>query len=609
MSGGSTDGTSKLPGLWALMAPVKGRIWLAMGVAAAGSACALLAVAAMALVVRALHEAVPLYVTGLAWDVPALVIAALVLTGLALLLRSMAFTIAHRAAFALELQLRTRLADHLAKLPLGDVLTHGSGALKKILLDDVKGLHVFVADSTPFMGRSYMSPIMTVLLLFALDWRLALAAIGVFALAVLAMGFAMRDFAKLRQRYDDGNERINAAVVEFVQAMPVVRTFDTGSGTFHRYAAALTNFRDMLAGWIVAMGRPASIAMMIMSPLPTLLAVSALGIALYLAGSVSFAVLMAFWLLSTGLAESLMPLMWLMNMNRMAEIGAIRINEFLARPQLSETERPETPKDASVCFDRVDFRYPNRTERALSGVSFTAAPGTITALVGRSGSGKSTLARLIPRFFDVDEGEVRVGGVDVRRCQSDTLMRHVSFVFQDPFLFHDTIAENIRIARPDASDQAVEQAARDAMAHDFITALPQGYATIAGDRGARLSGGQRQRITIARAILRDAPILVLDEATAFADPENEARIIGALAHLMRGRTVIIIAHRLSTIRGADQILVLDQGQVVEKGRHQELIESEGLYARLSRSHKEAEGWTLGSFEQVQPQVTGDVIDS
>lgn len=583
---------SKPPGLWAIMAPIKGRIWLGMSAGALSSLCSLLAVAFLALVVRGLIEQTPLVIAHYILDVRKLVMAALALVAASILLRSIAFAVSHMAAYSLELQLRTRLTEHLARLPLGDVIVHGSGALKKILLDDVKGLHVFVADSTPFMGRSYASPLITVILLFLIDWRLAFVAIGVFALGMVAMWFAMRDFEQLRKGYDDGNERINAAVVEFVQAMPVVRTFDTGSGTFNRYHDALIHFRNMLSEWIVSTGRPARITMIVMSPLVTLLAISALGIFLYTNELISLPVLMAFWLLSTGLAEALMPLMWLMNMNRMAEIGAIRINEFLAKPQLPISEQPEIPRDASLSFDKVTFSYPGRKQPALSQVSFKASPGSVTALVGPSGGGKSTVARLIPRFYDVHEGEVSIGGVDVRRCDPDMLMHHVSFVFQETFLFHDTIIENIRIARPQASDDEVIEAARSAMAHNFIMELPERYDTIAGDRGARLSGGQRQRITIARALLRDAPILVLDEATSFADPENELQIIEALSHLMRGRTTLIIAHRLSTIQNADNILVFDQGRIAEHGRHKDLLDMNGLYARLWHSHQKAQDWML-----------------
>jgi ABC-type multidrug transport system, ATPase and permease components len=247
-------------------------------------------------------------------------------------------------------------------------------------------------------------------------------------------------------------------------------------------------------------------------------------------------------------------------------------------------------------FDRVWFRYENRQEDALKNVNFTAAPGTVTALVGPSGAGKSTVAKLIPRFWDVTDGRITVGGTDVRDMLSETLMDTVSFVFQDTFLFQDTIEANIRMAKPEASFEQVIDAAQAARIHDFILTLPDGYQTRAGDRGTRLSGGQRQRITIARAILRDAPVVILDEATAFADPENEAEIIKALANLMRNRTVIIIAHRLSTIKDVDQIVVFAKGEVAEIGSHGQLINQNGMYNRLWRNFEIAQQWDLKQNE-------------
>ncbi|MEO0329078.1 MAG: ABC transporter ATP-binding protein [Pseudomonadota bacterium] len=582
----------KKPGVWTLMKPVLGRIWSGMILASLGTTFSLFSVAVLAMVVHVLITGEAILLLGYNWNIQSLVLLALGLIVLTILFRMAAFLISHFAAYHLEEIVRTDLSQHLAKMSLGEVLASGTGGLKKILLDDVRGLHVYVADTTPFMGRAVAGPIVTLILLFLIDWRLALATIAIMAFGLFTMNFALKDSVEIRQAYDDCNEEINSAAIEFVQAMPVVRTFDTGSSTFKRYHTTLIQFRKMLSEWVTLTSRAARFSIILLGPLPTLIAVSFAGVLLYSQGLISFSVLMAFWLLSTGVAESLMPLMWLMQMNRMAQVGAIRINDFLAKPPLPEVSEPQSPKDASIIFENVNFCYPNRTQLALSGASFKSAEGTITAVVGPSGSGKSTIARLIPRFYDVKEGSIRIGGVDVRNIPTDELMAQVSFVFQDTFLFHDTIMENIRIAKPGANDDEVKQAARQAMAHDFIMEMAEGYNTVAGDRGTRLSGGQRQRITIARAILRNAPILVLDEATAFADPENEAMIIQALATLMRGRTVLIIAHRLSTIRDADQILVLDHGKITESGKHDALVKSGGLYHRLWQNHEAAQGWRL-----------------
>jgi ATP-binding cassette subfamily B protein len=294
------------------------------------------------------------------------------------------------------------------------------------------------------------------------------------------------------------------------------------------------------------------------------------------------------------MAEPPLPLVSLKHMVAKTQMSIRRIHEVMAEPELPEPDaaRARTPLDASVRFEQVGFRYAPDGPQVLRDVSFDAPQGSVTALVGPSGAGKTTVARLIPRFWDVSTGCIRVGGVDVREMMPETLMRQVAFVFQDTFLFADTIAGNIRLGMPGATMDEVIAAARAAQAHDFIMALPQGYGTQAGERGIFLSGGQRQRITIARAILQNRPILVLDEATAFADPENEAALVAALSNLMRDKTVLMVAHLLSTIRDADQILVFDQGCLVERGRHDALVARGGVYARLWNSYEQAQNWAL-----------------
>ncbi len=572
-------------GVWALMAPVKKNIFLAILTAALSAVAGIGAVASLALVVSELMQSSP---RPWGW-----VLLAGGLTTISFFLRIQAFTISHLAAFRLETILRTKMTEHLARIPLGYLLLNGAGTITKVVQDDVKSLHAFVADSTPLLGRSIATPVVTLGLLLVIDWRLALVALSVLAFGALAMRLAMRDHKQMQSRYEGERARITSAVVEFVQAMPVVRTFDGGASSFGRYQSALDGFREIMAQWLKVSGTSAKISIVVLSPLPTLLMLTLAGLLLFTGGSLDFPSWCAILLLGTGMAESLMPLMWLNFFIRKANSSAERIHDMLAVPALPVTVRPETPEDGSVCFDGVSFAYAGRDADALCDISFQVPAGTITALVGPSGAGKSTVARMIPRFWDVRSGAVRVGGQDVRDILPDVLMRHVAFVFQDTFLFQDTIAANIRMGNPDASMAEVEAAARAAQAHDFIQALPKGYLTMAGERGTQLSGGQRQRITIARAILQDCPIVVLDEATAFADPENEAALIEALANLMRGRTVIIIAHRLSTIRDADQIVVLDQGRVAEKGRHDALVSVGGVYARLWNSHRQAQDWTLG----------------
>ncbi|THF64804.1 ABC transporter ATP-binding protein [Pseudothauera nasutitermitis] len=583
----SSDRAGGAPSVWSIMRPVQGQIRFAMVLAGLAAASSLGALCALAWAVHALLAAPG------QWPWPPLLLAA-ALTVLAYVLRLTGFNQSHYAAFRLETRLRTDLAGHLARLPLGYVQQTGSGALTKVMMDDVKALHVFVADSTPLYARAYVSPVLTFVLLWLLDWRLALAATAVLAVGMAVVSLAMRGGGEMMQRYHAAGENVSKAVVEYVQAMPVVRTFDTGTSTFQRYQRALNEFVAVVLLWYRMAGFSSRMSVAILNPLPTLAALVWLGGWLISRDALAASTWLAVLLVGTGMAESLLPLMSLRHLVAKTQMSIHRIHEVMAEPVLPvpDAAQAREPRDASVCFEHVDFRYTADGPLVLRDVSFEARPGSVTALVGPSGAGKTTVARLIPRFWDVSAGCIRVGGVDVREMLPETLMRQVAFVFQDTFLFADTIAGNIHLGRPEATMEAVIAAARAAQAHDFIMALPQGYDTPAGERGVFLSGGQRQRITIARAILQNRPILVLDEATAFADPENEVALVAALSNLMRGKTVLMVAHRLSTIRDADQILVFDQGRLAERGRHDALVAQGGVYARLWRNFEQAQNWAL-----------------
>ena len=577
----------RTPGIWSIMRPVQGQIRFAMLLASLAAAAALWALCSLA---AAVHE---LLAEPEQWPWQPLLLAA-ALTVLAYVLRLAGFNQSHYAAFRLETRLRTDLSRHLARLPPGYVQQTGSGTLAKVMMDDVKALHVFVADSTPLYARACVSPVLTFVLLWVLDWRLALAATAVLAAGMAVMSLAMRGNGEMMRRYSAAGENVSKAVVEYVQAMPIVRAFDTGASTFQRYQHALDEFVEVVSRWYRMAGFSSRLSAAILNPLPTLAVLVWLGGWLISHDALAVSTWLAVLLVGTGMAESLLPLMSLRHLVAKTQMSIHRIHEVMAEPVLPapDAAQAKEPRDAGVSFEHVDFRYATGEPLALRDVSFEAPQGSMTALVGPSGAGKSTVARLIPRFWDVSAGCIRIGGVDVREMLPETLMRQVAFVFQDAFLFADTVADNIRLGMPGATMDEVTAAAMAAQAHEFITALPRGYDTPVGERGAFLSGGQRQRITIARAILQNRPILVLDEATAFADPENEAALVAALSNLMHGKTVLMVAHRLSTIRDADQILAFDRGRLAESGRHDALVARGGVYARLWRHYEKARNWAL-----------------
>jgi ABC-type multidrug transport system, ATPase and permease components len=380
--------------------------------------------------------------------------------------------------------------------------------------------------------------------------------------------------------------------------MPAVKVFGLTVRSFLRFYDAIENLRRCTTGMARTYRGPMSLFAVIMSSLLAVILPAGVFVLSGAPDNQAFALtLLLFLTLAPGLSLPVLKLLYLGSDMRQVATGVERIDAILDEPPMPEPERPSGVTDHTVTFENVSFSYEesktvSTRREALRDVSFNAEEGAVTALVGPSGSGKSTLASLAARFWDPGTGSVRIGGTDLRAIGTDRLMTLVAFVFQDVHLFFDTIAENIRMGRPGATDEEVRRAARLACCHDFIEALPQGYATKIGEGGTFLSGGEAQRIAIARAVLKDAPILVLDEATAFADPENELNIQRGLTALMRGRTVIVVAHRLSTIREADQIIVLEEGRVTEKGRHEELLANNNLYARMWAAHTDAADWTL-----------------
>jgi ATP-binding cassette, subfamily B, bacterial IrtA/YbtP len=577
-----TQSTELTP--WQIIQPVRSRIYIAMAMAAAST------VAGIISWVQIPHIAELLLKQADAARIWQGVMMAIGGATIALISRVFAFHISHLAAFKLEEILRLRLMEHIATLPLGFVMNAGSGTIKKIVQDDVKALHVFVADTTPLIARSYVTPIVMIAVMLWADWRMLLVSLLLVPMALFTMSLAMKDYPQRRREFDQANEQVNQSIVEFVQGMPVVRTFDDGSSSFGRFQQSLDRFTRSLDAWVEDTVLPGRIGVLLFEALPILTIVIGVGSWGLLQGWLEFSTWVLFLVLAPGLMASFHPLMLLSYHLNQSSAASKRLGALLDQPSLVQPVQSQTPQDASLRFEHVQFAYNDRL--VLQDIDLTFPANTVTALVGPSGAGKSTIARLIPRFWDVTSGAIQLGGVNIRDLDQDTLMSWVSFVFQETFLMDGTIGENIALGRPEASLADIAAAAKAAQIHGFIAQLPDGYDTIVGERGARLSGGERQRVTIARAILQNNPIIVLDEATAFADPENAQLIQQAIAQLTQDKTLIIVAHRLSTIANADQIVVLDRGRIVERGKHRDLLRLSGLYARLWHNQQQARDWSI-----------------
>ncbi len=507
----------------------------------------------------------------------------------------------HRAAFTTLEQLRLSIGDQLGHVPLGFITRRRSGEMQRTISDDVERLELFLAHAIPDLFSSFVALVSITIWLFVIDWRMALASLAVLVICIPIMGYTASVGQDSMVEYHRSLNQMNGSIVEFVKALPIVRTFNRTEETFTETRNTIDYSATMQATWGRKFLTPYTVFLVLI--VSNVVTIVPIGLWLYHINWLERDHLIFFFIVGLGYLISVTKLFELTEQLTHLTLAANMVLELDKATALPEPDHPATIADSRIVVDSVGFSHiPVGTDdaprRVLDEISFVAEPGTVTALVGPSGSGKSTLAKLLCRFWDVEDGSISIGGADLRSIPSQQLMDQIAFVFQETFLFDDTIAGNLRIGKPDATDAEVVAAARAAQAHDFITALPDGYETRLGERGARLSGGERQRLAIARALLKDAPIVILDEATAYADPENEAALQDALVELIQGRTLVIIAHRLSTISGADQILVLDTvdggpGTIVERGTHAELLADEGLYQRMWTAAEATEQVALG----------------
>ncbi|ROO60458.1 ATP-binding cassette subfamily B protein [Micromonospora sp. Llam0] len=497
-----------------------------------------------------------------------------------------AIAICHVADANFKYLIRSRLARHLTGVRLGWFTTSGSGAIKQAMTDDVKRMHLLVAHLPADLIPAVLTPVVSVGYLLAVDWRLGLVFVGYLIACMMIAAPAMsRGYRENIAAWNRSTSDLAAAAVELGDGIEVVKSYGSGARAFDRYTRAVDTMVEVCLRWMSQMGRSTSLLTVLFSPASMIVFLTAAGAAMLPAGWATPAGLVAFLVLGLGVPAAALHIGTMANLYREGQLGATRIGRVFAEPGLPEPVMPVTPAGTDIEFDAVSFGY-DPGHPVLRDVSFTIPAGTVTAIVGPSGSGKTTLARLLPRFWDVDSGAIRLGGADLRELDSADLLRTMAIVFQDIALLRDTVRENIRIGSPRASDDDVVAAARRAQIHAVIEALPAGYDTVLGAGGGDLSGGEQQRITIARAIVQNPRIVILDEATAHADPHSEAAVQRALGELAaQGNTLMVIAHRLHTIRFADQIVVLDGGRVVQRGTHDDLVAQDGLYARMWRAQQ------------------------
>lgn len=503
--------------------------------------------------------------------------------------------LAHISAYTILQGIRLKIANRLMKAPLGEVMGRRIGYLKNIIMDKVEDLEPPLAHMIPELTSNLLLPIAIFAWMLAIDWRMGLAVLIAPVLAMIPMFFLMRNYNSQYAAYMEANNHVNSIIIEYVEGIEVVKAFNQSTSSYEKFVGAVQSFKEFTLAWFKSTWKTMNLMMAIMPT--TLLGVLPVGLLLVQNGSISPAELAMGIILSLSIVGPLMKATTFINEAKSMEFAVEAANELLNLPILPDSGEIVSIPHNDIVLDRVFFSYDGSEQNdVLQGVSLKMPEGSFTALVGPSGGGKSTVARLIARFWDVTGGSITIGGKNIKELSIRQLSEMVSFVTQDNFLFNCSLKENIRLGNPNATDEEVYAAARAACCDEFIVRLDKGYDTPAGDAGKRLSGGEKQRIAIARAILKNAPIVILDEATAFTDPQNEDKIQKSIMALSKGKTLLVIAHRLSTIQSADQIVVLKKGQVVDCGKQEELLNRCPLYADMWKAHIGAKNWSVGKKE-------------
>ena len=489
--------------------------------------------------------------------------------------------------------MRKRVAEKLLKAPLGVTQSINAGKVKNIVVDQIENIEIPLAHVIPEGAGALVLPLAVFVYLCMIDFRLALASLISIPLAMIPYGMMLGGYNKTYKKYMEANETMNSVVIEYVEGIEVVKAFNQSTSSYEKYRKAVENFKKTTLDWYKSTWKYTTLGAVILPT--TLLGVLPIGTMLYLSGSTTLAKLTMAMLLSMGLVSSLGRFILFFNQIKSIQYSVNSINKTFDIGELPLVNGEKTITHHDIQLDHVTFSYTG-DEDVIHDVSLTIPEKSFYALVGSSGGGKSTLARLIARFWDTTKGDIYIGGVNIKEIPLSQLADEVSFVTQDNFLFNCSILENIRLGNPKATNEQVLDAARKAQCDEFISKLENGYQSTAGEAGDKLSGGERQRIAIARAILKNAPIIILDEATSFTDPQNESKIQEAIAELTRGKTLLVIAHRLSTIKNADKILLVKSGEIIQTGTHEELLQSSSIYKDMWEAHIGAKKWSVNQAE-------------
>lgn len=513
--------------------------------------------------------------------------------GISLLIKHLmlfkALDFSHKLAYNTLSDMRTALSEKFLKLPMGVILKKGYGSIKKTFLEDVEDMELIIAHHIPEGIGNLIFVVFVVVLMFIIDFRLALLAMVMVVFGLFFLGRMMFDSQKKMLPYYNSAKKMNDTIIEYVNGMEAIKVFGHTTASFRKYSTSVDEFFNYTMDWYKACWKYMSIYGTLLPGLLTFMLPGA--IYFYLQNTLSVATLVLQCMLAMSLGGPLLRLVTLTSALYRVNFESKKILNILNEKELDLTSDESAIKNHDVSYENVRFAY-NDSE-VVKGVSLHFKENTLNALVGESGAGKSTLAKLLVRFYDIKQGDIKIGGVSIKKISFNTLMKLVSFVSQDNFLFNFSIEENIRIGKPDATKDEVIAACKAAGCHDFIMKLEDGYNTVVGGSGNKLSGGEKQRITIARAIIKDSPIIILDEATSFTDIENEDLIQEALGKLIKGKTVIIIVHRLSSVTEADQIVVMKDGLIDSKGKHEDLLKQSALYQKLWKSFLEVSSWNIG----------------